>query len=295
MRATAGLLCWFALAFALALGAPACRADGALHSLWELHGKHNTVYLLGSIHVLRPADYPLAAPIMAAYAHAGALVMEVDLDTLDMAAVQADMLQAAQLPEGQTLEQALGAARYARVRTLAQDLGVDITPFEHFAPWFVAEAIQQEQLNRLGFQSESGVEMFFRDKARADGKKIGGLETAQDQLALFAAMPLDLQSDYLVASLTEGRDLPREVDQMVAAWRHGDTHWFTAEFAKEFGAEPQLYESLLVARNRKWLPQIEALLDADQDYLVIVGAGHLVGRGSVLELLARDGIPAVQR
>jgi len=289
MRAAAWLLCGFALS------ASFCRAEPDLHSFWELHGKYNTVYLLGSIHVLRPADYPLAAPIMAAYAQAGALVMEVDLDAVDLSEVQKDLLQAAQLPDGTTLEQVLGPARYAHAQGLARDLSVDLKPFDRFAPWFVAEAISEQQLDRLGFRSESGVEMFFLNLAHADGKTIGGLETAQDQIALFQTMPLELQADYLVSSLAEGRDLPAQVDQMVAAWRHGDTHWFTAEFAREFGDEPQLYESVLVARNRKWLPKIEALLAEHRNYLVIVGAGHLVGRGGVVELLRRDGIAARQR
>jgi len=289
MRPAAWLLGW------LALAAPLCHADSERHSLWELHGKHNTVYLLGSIHVLRPGDYPLAAPIMAAYSRAGALIMEVDLGDLDLRGVQKDMLQAAQLPDGKTLADVLGAERYARAQQLAADLGVDLAPFDRFAPWFVAEVISEQQLHALGFQSDSGVEMFFLGKARADGKTIGGLETAQDQIALFRTMPLELQADYLVSSLEEGRDLPTQVDQMVAAWQHGDTHWFTAEFAREFGDEPQLYDSVLVARNRKWVPKIEALLASHENYLVIVGAGHLVGRGSVIELLRRDGFAASQR
>jgi uncharacterized protein YbaP (TraB family) len=51
----------------------------------------------------------------------------------------------------------------------------------------------------------------------------------------------------------------------------------------------------LVARNRKWVPKIEALLDDDRNYLVIVGTGHLVGQGSVIDLLKKDGIGATQR
>jgi uncharacterized protein YbaP (TraB family) len=278
----------------LALAAPICNADADPHSLWEIHGKHNTVYLLGSIHVLRPGDYPLAAPIMDAYANSGALVMEVNLDALDLGALQTDMLQAAQLPEGKTLPQVLGPRRYARVQSLARDLGFELAPYERFAPWFVAETISQLQLNQLGFQPESGVEMFFLNKARSDGKTITGLETAQDQLAIFATMPLDLQSDYLVQSLEDGRELPNQLDAMVGAWRHGDTNWFTAEFKREFADAPQLYDSMLVARNRKWVPKIEALLGTDRNYLVIVGTGHLVGHDSVLELLNRDGFAVSQ-
>ena len=77
-----------------------CGADSALHSLWELHGKHNTVYLLGSIHVLRPGDYPLAPAVVNAYANSKSLVMEINLDDIDSDQLSAEMLSSAMLPDG---------------------------------------------------------------------------------------------------------------------------------------------------------------------------------------------------
>jgi len=267
----------------------------AQHTLWELHGKHNTVYLLGSVHVLRPADYPLAQPVLDAYTKAKALVMEVDLDSVDIGDLQAEMLRDALLGDGKTLASVLGRQRYERARALSQELQIDLADYDRFAPWFVAEMISQRQLAAQGFAAETGVEMYFLGKARHDGKKISGLETVQDQLALFANMPLALQSAYLLSSLEEAQQLPAELDAMVHAWQVGDRSWFTAEIQHEFGAEPGLYDALVTARNRKWLPKIESLLQADDNYLVIVGTGHLVGHGSVLELLAHDGITATQR
>lgn len=271
------------------------RADGALHTLWELHGKHNTVYLLGSIHVLRPSDYPLSPVVLAAYADAKSLVMEVNLDEITSEQVQAEMLGSATLPDGKTLTDVLGKERYGRADGLARGVGVELTMFDQFAPWFAAEAISQLQLTQLGFQAESGVEMFFMGKARSDGKSVTGLETVHDQIALFQNMSLDTQADYLVSSLEQAETLPKDVDSMVRAWQHGDTQWFASQMQSEFGRDTRLYESIIAARNRKWLPKIEALLTEDKNYLVIVGTGHLVGQGSVIELLKKDGIGATQR
>lgn len=276
------------------LGA-SCRAAAALHCLWELHGRHNTVYLLGSIHVLRPADYPLAPAVLEAYARSGALLMEINLQEVDSAAVQSEMLSSATLPAGRTLPEVLGAARYARAGALAHEVGVDLATFDRFAPWFAAEAVSQMQLTQLGFQPQSGVEMYFLERAKTDAKDVAGLETVHDQIALFEALSLDAQSDYLLASLEQAHELPREVDEMVRAWKRGDTRWFATEMAAEFGDDPALYESLLAARNRRWIPRIEALLNEDKNYLVIVGTGHLVGRDSVIELLKKDGVGATQR
>ena len=100
----------------------AARADGALHSLWELHGKHNTVYLLGSIHVLRPRDYPLAPALLDAYGDAKSVLMEVNMEEIGSAEVQSEMLGSAMLPEGKTLTGILGQQRYARALLKLWDL-----------------------------------------------------------------------------------------------------------------------------------------------------------------------------
>jgi uncharacterized protein YbaP (TraB family) len=270
-------------------------ADTALHPLWELHGRHNTVYLLGSIHTLRPEDYPLAPAVLAAYADAKALVMEVDLSQVDVADVQAQMLASATLPEGTTLPQVLGRERYGRAANLAREVGIELSTFDRFAPWFAAEAISELQLTELGFQPQSGVEMYFLERAKSDGKRVAGLETIGDQIALFDGLSMNEQSDYLLASLEEAQSLPKEVADMVRAWRAGDTAWFERQLKSDLGRDPKLYESVLAARNRRWIPKIEALLDEDRNYLVIVGTGHLVGRGGVIELLRKDGVGATQR
>jgi hypothetical protein len=283
------------LALSCAVFSAPLRADGALHPLWELHGKHNTVYLLGSIHVLRPSDYPLAPAVLKAYGDVKALFMEIDLSEIDSIKMQTELLASARLPEGKTLPSIMGDQRYKRAQNLAQEVGVDLGIFDAFAPWFVAEAISQLQLQQLGFQPKSGVEMFFLDKARSDGKSVAGLETVHDQIALFDALTMDQQADYLISSLEEAHDLPKEVGAMVHAWAAGDTKWFADQLKSEIGRDPLLYQSVLVARNRKWVPKIEALLNDDRNYLVIVGTGHLVGQGSVIELLKKDGIEAAQR
>ena len=276
------------------VGAAAARADG-LHPLWELHGKHNTVYLLGSIHVLRPSDYPLAPVVLQAYGSAKSVFMEINLAEADSEQMQADLLASARLPEGQTLLDVMGKERYGRAQALARDVGVELATFDRYKPWFAAEAVAQLQLMRLGFQPKAGVEMYFLDRARSDGKAVAGLETLRDQITLFDGLSLDEQAEYLLSSLEEARDLPKDVDDLVHAWVKGDTAWFENQLKSEFGKDPKLYQSVLVARNRKWIRKIEALLNDDKNYLVIVGTGHLVGRGSVIDLLKKDGISATQR
>lgn len=287
LRALGLTLAW------LTLSGPVC-ADGSLHSLWMLHGKHNTVYLLGSIHVLRASDYPLAPAVLEAYGDAKSIYMEVNMQELDAQAVQSEMLSTAMMPEDKHLPEVLGKERYTRAYSLAHSVGVELPAFDQFAPWFAAEAISQLQLMQLGFQPQTGVEMYFLEKARVDGKRIEGLETVHDQIALFQNMSLDAQADYLLSSLEQAHELPKEVDSMVQAWQRGDTAWFASQIKSELGKDPKLYQTVLIARNRKWVPKIEAMLNDSKNYLVIVGTGHLVGQNSVIELLKKDGIGATQ-
>lgn len=270
------------------------RADSGRHVLWSVQGHSNVVYLMGSIHVLRQSDYPLEPALLAAYASSQTLVMEIDLSELDSGDVQQQMLQAAMLTDGRTLQDVLGNGQYQQAATLAQQVGVPLETLQQFKPWFVAESITQLQLMQLGFDPSAGIEMYFLQRARTDRKTVRGLETAQDQIELFDSMPLDRQSRYLMASLGEAKTLPTQVDQMVKAWRRGDTAWFAAQMQKEFGDDPELYRSVLVARNRKWLPKIESFLKDSQNYLVIVGTGHLAGTDSVIEMLRRDGYTVAQ-
>jgi hypothetical protein len=104
-----------------------------------------------------------------------------------------------------------------------------------FAPWFVAEAVSQLQLAQLGFDAQSGVEMFFMGRARGDGKSIAGLETAHEQMAIFEAMPMEAQAEYMMSSLEQAHDLPKQVNDMVQAWRRGDTGWFQTEIKSDLG------------------------------------------------------------
>ena len=288
------LLCWALLGWSFGAASTAS-AGSTLHCLWEIHGKHNTVYLLGSIHTLRASDYPLAPAVLDAYRGAKSLVMEIDPNELESADLQSEMLASAALTDGKNLHDIMGTARYAHAEALAHEVGLDLSTFDQFAPWFVAEAISQMQLMQLGFDPSSGVEMYFAGRAHTDGKSIAGLETGHDQLALFEGMPMETQANYLISSLEQAHDLTKEVNEMVRAWQSGDMGWFEAEVKSDLGRDPAVYQSLLVSRNRKWIARIEKLLDDDENHLVIVGTAHLVGRDSVIDLLKKDGIGAVQR
>ena len=150
--------------------------------------------------------------------------------------------------------------------------------------------LTQFALTKTGFDPQLGIDMQITERARADGKPIEGLETVIDQLSIFDARSFEEQTRFLLDSADDVPTLNDDLDRLIAAWRTGDLRALEKEFLKERAKSPALYDALLGARNRKWLPKIEALLEEDRDYLVVVGTLHFVGRDGLLDAAeASDG------
>lgn len=273
---------------ALVFSASLRAAEPPSQPLWSLKGKTNTVYLLGSVHFLKASD-SLPTAVDAAYQDAEQLVMEIDLDDLDPHAMQAAVLELGMQPEGQSLEQQLGADSYAKVSARARELGVEPMLLNKLRPWFAGLTLVQIQMMKLGLDPNSGVELRLVSRATADKKPVAGLETIREQLGIFAALPEEQQREFLMYSVEDTQRMTEELDALLAAWRRGDVQALADLMTEGFEDYPDLYRPLTVERNRKWIPGLEALLDDKDDYLVVVGALHLVGEDSVIELLEKKG------
>ena len=290
VRLTA-LLAAAVLAFTSTPGAAAERSV-----VWSVRGEHNTVYLFGSIHVLRPGDVGLPRAAQAAYDDAEQLVMEIDMDDpaiADPIAMAAQMQHYARLPAGQSLESVLGGD-YAAVAAQLEDAGLDIATFDGFAPWFVGMLVLQLEVAKRGFDPAHGIEQQVTDRAVADRKPILGLETPADQFAVLARLSLPEQKRFLLMTLEETESADARLDELLKAWRTGDTATLARVLSEEFDEFPELYRPLTEDRNRAWVEQLAGLLDDRDDYLVVVGALHLVGRNSVVDLLRQRGYRVTQ-
>ena len=141
----------------------------------------------------------------------------------------------------------------------------------------------------MGYRQKYGVDFHFYNRAKESGKEIVGLETLEFQLGLFDAMSDTDQENLVKQTLEDLATIEDEVDGLVKAWAAGDLETMDALLVREFKKYPRLYESLFVNRNRDWIPAIESFLQSDQDYLIVVGAGHLAGKDGVLALLEEKG------
>lgn len=285
------------LILAWLLGSTATAHGRERSILWTVAGEHNTVYLLGSIHVLRRDDSQLPAAAVSAYEDAEQLVMEMDMDDpaqTDPGAMLEATRRAALLPEGRTLREIMGDD-HAAVEAAFAEVGLDAALLDRYAPWFAAVTLLQLELAQRGFVPQYGIEQQLVARAAKDDKPIRGLETAAEQLALLAGLPLPLQQRFLLMTLEESASLDQELAELLRAWRRGDAPALARLLSAEYDEFPELYRPLTEDRNRAWLATLTDLLDDRDDYLVVVGALHLVGRHGVVELLEQRGYDVEQQ
>ena len=283
------------LVFLVLLGWPAA-ADTEAHpvTLWRAQGLTNSVYLLGSIHLLREQDHPLPTVIDRAYDDADVLIMELDMDDIDSLATQQLFTQAGVLQDGRTLRDLMGEDLYRRAEIAAQKSDIPIEMLASSEPWLAAITVEMLALYRIGFNPMLGVEMTMVSRAARDGKPIDGLEEIEEQLAFLDGLSLDAQRNMLLQTLEESADMRESIDEMIRAWRHGDIALLESGMLDSFEGHEELSNVLVHERNRRWARQIDDLLDDANDYLVIVGALHLVGESGVPRLLAQQGVKIQQ-
>ena len=280
-RGLAGLLL-------LASLAGSAHADGK-SAVWAVKGARNTVYFAGSVHALPKEQAQFPPQLEQAYAACDAIVMEVDLDDLNPLEAVQFLTARGTLPSPQTLEDLVGKDKYAKVIALADSIDLPEMAISRLEPWAAAMVLTQFALMKTGFDPQLGIDMQITERARIDGKPIDGLETVGEQLGIFDARSLSEQIKFLVDAAEDVPDMQKDLDQLVSAWRAGDLRAMEREFRKERSQAPALYDELLGARNRRWMPRIQALLAEDRNYLVVVGTLHFVGRDGLLTLLERSG------
>jgi len=276
----------------LVLSLSSIRADIESHpvTLWHAQGASNSVYLLGSIHLLRAQDHPLPSVIDAAYEDAEVLVMELDMDDLDAAATQQLFNEKGVLRDGTTLRDLMGEESYRRAAIAAEASDIPIDLLAKSEPWLAAITVEMMALYRIGFDPKMGVELHMTSLAIQDGKPIEGLEAIEEQLAFLDGLSLQAQRDMLLQTLEDSANIAESIDDLIHAWRHGDIEFLESQMLDSLAEHEELSEALVTNRNVRWVSQISELLDDRDDYLIIVGALHLVGEDGVPNLLAQKGV-----
>lgn len=258
--------------------------------LWEVESPANTVYLLGSIHFLRETDYPLPESIQRAFEDAETVVFEVDLNAIENISTLETLFQIA-LPDSpsESLASALDAGTYRLAEAAAASIGLPMRGFDNFEPWFFFTGLSGLKLVQLGFEPDYGIDSYFFEQADRANKNIRVFETVEEQLNFLDKLSIDVQVEIVEQTILELETLSTSTNAMVDAWKAGDVTEFESLILEGFADFPEAYDALLVQRNQNWLTDIESFINQPEDYLVIVGAAHLVGEDSVVKLLEAKG------
>jgi uncharacterized protein len=265
-----------------------------LHSLWKVEDKTNSLYLLGSIHLLKKEHYPLPLPIEAAYSNAQVAVFETEIDRMEQAETQAKILAKAMLPEGETLKKILSAETYLSFSNRIRQAGLPMMMFDRMRPGLAAMTLEVLAMQEMGAQAELGLDLHFFKRARQDGKAVIGLESLDFQIALITDIPKEEGELILKATLRDMEKAKDILSEMISTWQHGESAKLETLLNESLDEFPAISKRFLTDRNRQWLTKLDELLHADKTAIVIVGAGHLVGKEGVVELLKKKGYKVTQ-
>ncbi len=283
------------VAIGLACGTLAAQ-DAKKHFLWKVEGAGTSVaYLLGSLHVLTPEFYPLSPVINQAFAASKTLVEEVDFDEMNDPAQLMNALGRAMLTDGRTLEQLVAPATFAEVTKRAEKTGLPMMALQRMKPWLVAVTLMGPTLQAAGFKADLGVDKHFFDRAKAAGLKRQSLETLAYQIDRFDQLSPKLQEEMLASSMKELDTQVGNVKEMAQQWASGDVAALEKSLLVSFAESRELYDRLLVERNRNWVPHVEGCLQQNSGCFIVVGAAHLVGPDGLPALLAKKGYKVTQQ
>jgi uncharacterized protein YbaP (TraB family) len=281
IRAVIGALS-VAVGFLYGAGA---RADPAM---WVIKDADSTVYLLGTIHVMKPGVSWRSEKLDAALNSSDEYWMEADV-AADPAIAQTYALNFG-MDSRHPLSEAIGAANYAKLLDIAQRYQIPTERFPQMRPWLATMALSRAQILSLGYDPDLGVDRTLEKAALAAGKPVKTFETISEQLDFLAGMPDKLAAQMLVEALDDLKEGVKVVDSLEAAWLAGDVKQLQQAGNERMRKDsPELYDRIVVQRNRNWAKRIDAMLKGSGTQFIAVGAAHLLGGDSLPAQLTKLG------
>jgi uncharacterized protein YbaP (TraB family) len=284
--------------FAGAFGVAAVVAGAALPqaaeakggpALWTVTDADTTVYLFGTIHLL-PENYQWrTAKFDQAVSGSQELVVETIVDEknpLALAGVLARIGFSKGLPP---IEQRVPAAKRKTLEAAIKKSGIPRAAFDQMETWAAAFMLLGNHFKDLGLKAGDGVESKLRESFAQQGKKIDQLETNAEQLGFFDTLPEKAQRALLEGSIEEPENTKKQFEQMLASWVKGDVAAIAKTFNRDLSGSPELMDALIQRRNANWSRWVEKRMARPGAVMMAVGAGHLAGKGSVIDRLQRQG------
>jgi uncharacterized protein YbaP (TraB family) len=258
--------------------------------LWKVQSKTGTAYIVGSIHAYKSELFPLPKKIEDAFDKSDALAVEANINEIKPESMMT-MINGAFYQDRSTLEKHLSKETYEMTVRKLNELGLPLELFQNTKPWFVALTVTSMELQKLGLDPEYGIDKYFLKKAE-NKKKIVGLESIDYQINLLGGFSDAEQELFLVSAFRDLELLRGEINEILKAWNTGDTKTmesFVSKSLQEDSGMLPIYEKLVFERNKNMASKIEGYLKTNEQYFVVIGTAHLVGKDGIIEILKKKG------
>lgn len=256
--------------------------------MWVIKDDDSTIYLLGTFHMVKPGTDWRSAKINDAFASSDEVWLEAT-EGDDPTMIQSLAMKYGLDPQ-HPLSSKLPSDARAKLDEAAKAMGLRSAMLEPLRPWMAALTITVAPLMRAGYDPGMGIDKSLEGDAERAHKSVRTFETPEQQILLFANLPEETELKFFLQTLDETAAAPKMVDQMADAWLDGDLEALDSlVFDKMKQGAPELYDIMIVERNRDWSKQIATLMKGAGTTFVAVGAGHLTGDNSVQALLAQQG------
>jgi len=256
-------------------------------TLWEISKNGNSIFLAGSVHLLRSQDYPMPAAFDYAYEKSSVLVLETDVDRMDDPDIEEYIYEKIMLPEGQTLQTVLNEDVY---KSLEELVGTDyIEAYSKYKPSVVVNFLEQEAYKYFKF-TEKGADFYYLDKAKQDGKSVDFLEDVKVQIDLLSNVADGIENEYVSSSIYRyPYSVGISTSTLISEWKEGSAEIMEASLNMEKEQWPTVYEIVILNRNSAWIPEIENYLTTEPVEFIIVGMAHVYGPDGLLSQLRSKG------
>ncbi|MBY0416562.1 MAG: TraB/GumN family protein [Pararheinheimera sp.] len=257
------------------------------NGVWKISKGTQYFYLAGSIHLLSAEDYPLPADYLKALQSSDSLVLETDLEQLSSPAGMQQMLALNSYPSGENLLQQLSAPLAKQLADYCRAHNIPLEQITRFRPAFAAVMLTTAQLQAQG-ATAPGVDAYLQDEAKKAGKKVTGLETIQQHLAVLTELNNSGAETLIKSTMEDLTDSSEDFDAMRKAWRSGDLKQLETLYLDDLKNYPAIYQSLIVKRNNAWVKHLVSA-EHKKPTFVVVGALHLAGNDGLIQQFKQQG------
>ncbi|WP_299585009.1 TraB/GumN family protein [uncultured Microbulbifer sp.] len=260
--------------------------------LWKATKKEKTVYLLGSIHLATEDFYPMRSRIERAYANSDAIAVEADVLAVETDVITQQKIRMESVYHGErSLRDDLPPDLYKKLQAWMHKRNIPEAIFIRQRPAIAMITMSMIEMQAYGLNPELGIDRHFLSKAKKDGKPVLELEGVLQQFQLLNG--LDNPALLLQQTLEQLEDISTFLPQVTNAWKAGDqdtlNRLIILDGLTENPEYKPLYDKLFFQRNEKMAERIMSKAPNYSSFFVIVGAGHLVGQGSIVERMKKEG------